>query len=151
MSHSILKSLCATVIASGAAAPAVAQTSPAILADFTTSTAVALEAIAQGCIDEGQSVTAHNAKSVTCEVTLARPERIAARVLLRAPFAHSPNAFVRFDAEAKAFASSLVRITGWVEDAPAITARRTVSLAGKRFNERLGAFVTRIGGRPSSV
>lgn len=144
---SVLGGLGALVLAIGSSGPAAAAVPPALLADFSSPPADALASIARGCAEEGQSIAARDAETVTCEAPLGRPERIAARVLLREPFGPSPRAFIRFQALSRSAGGSIVQVAGWVEDARGVDARRIVSLAGQRFDERLTGFLARLGGR----
>ena len=139
----------AAALVSGAGAPAMAAVAPALTAMFQSHPADALGSIAQGCSEDGQAVTQRSAEAVTCEVPLGRPERIAARILLRTAFRTAPHAFIRFKAMGTSVGGSVVQVTGWVEDGPSGDVRRTASLAGLRFNDRMERFLARLGGRVS--
>ena len=151
MAASVLGALSAAALAIGSSGPAAAVISPALLAGFYSPPADALASIAHGCLEEGQFIAERDGNVVTCEAPLGRPERIAARVLMREPFGPSPRAFIRFQAWSRSAGGSTVQVTGWVEIALRSDDRRIVSLAGQRFDERLKSFLARLGGHVALI
>jgi hypothetical protein len=108
---------------------------------FTLPPDTALRRIQTRCIENGGAVVDVGDSAIVCEMPLNRPERIAARILLRNPFARSPRAFLRFQVEELAADRAEVRADGWVESG-ATGIKRTASLTGRRFEAEMRAFLS---------
>ena len=141
----------ALALMNGGFAQAADAISPAFEVRFALPAADTLRTIADGCVRDEETVTSRNGDGVTCEIPLGRPERIAARIVLREPFTPSPRAFVRFVVAPAGATTSTVEVSGWVEDSRTPDVRRRANMAGRRFDVRLQAFLIRLGGRPTSA
>ena len=138
---------CALGVMSGSATQA-GEAPAAFEMKFAMPAADTLGAIAQGCIREEETVTSRDGEAVVCEIPMGRFERIAARVVLREPFTPSPRAFVRFAVTPSSSATSTIQVSSWVEDDRAPAIRHWASLAGRRFDGHMQAFLFRLR-RPS--
>ena len=145
----VLTSL-AAVLAGAAQAGSEASSAPVgdPHAFFPLSTASTLDRIAQGCARRGEPVRGRHDDVVICEVVMGLPERIAARVMLREPFARSPRALLRFTAAPSGERSTRVDVTGSVEYGRAAPHTRVQSLAGARFAQHRQAVLEDFGGKP---
>ncbi len=141
----------ALALMNGGATQAADAVSPAFEVRFALPATDTLRTIADGCVRDEQTVTSRDGDAVTCEIPLGRPERIAARIVLRKPFTPSPRAFVRFVVTPGGATTSTVEVFGWVEDARAPDVQRRANLAGRRFDARLQAFLLSLGGRPTTA
>ena len=139
----------ALALMSGSASQAAGGVPTAFEFTFAKPPADTLGAIANGCVRDEETVTSRDGDAVTCEIPMGRPERIAARIILREPFTASPRAFVRFAVAPSGSTTSTVEVSGWVEDSRAPDVRRRASMAGPRFDARLQAFLLRLGGHPT--
>ena len=113
---------------------------------FPLSATSTLDRIEQECARRDEPVRARKDDAVTCEVTMGLAERIAARVLLREPFARSLRAFLRFTAVPSEPGFTRVDVTGSVEDARPAPHRRVESLAGARFARHGQELLENLGG-----
>ena len=115
---------------------------------FPLSATATVERIAQGCASHDEPVWARGPGEVTCEVQMGLAERIAARVVLREPFARSPRAFLRFTVEPGGPGFTRVNVSGSVEDQRPAPHRRVQNLAGIRFAQHAQGLLKDFGGSP---
>ena len=113
---------------------------------FPLSTALTLDRIEQGCARRGEPVRFRQGVVLVCEVVMGLPERIAARVLLREPFASAPRALLRFTATPDREGFTRVDVTGSVDDARPAPRTRVRSLVGGRFAQHGQALLESLGG-----
>lgn len=112
------------------------------------SVSATLDSLAERCATHDEPVRFRGPGAVTCEVKMGLGERIAARVLLREPFARSPRAFLRFTAERDGPGFTRVGVSGSVEDEHPPSPRRIQSLAGPRFARYAQRLLEDLGGSP---
>ncbi len=138
--------LAVVVSMSGGVAIAADDARPELEVHSSASAADTLSAIKRHCVDEGEPVAARDERSVTCELPMGRPERIAARVLLHDLFAPAPRAFVRFSVVQTPPDGSTIQVSGWVADSrPNV---RMARLAGPRFKAPMLTFLTNLNVPP---
>ena len=135
-------------------AQAAGGTSGAFAADphavFPLATQTTLDTIERGCARRGESVRLRQDDAVVCEVVMGLPERMAARVLLREPFASAPRALLRFTATSDGKGGTRVDVTGSVDDRRSAPHMRVRSLSGLRFARQGQALLKGLGGTTQS-